>query len=1306
MKKKLLLFIMATLAILFVQTSHAQTTKTVGTSGDYTTLKAAFDDINAGFITGDIIIQIISSITETASAVLNASGSGSASYTSVNIYPTTTGYTISGYLAFPLIDLNGADNITIDGRVNATGTTKDLTITNTRAYSNTTIQFENSAENNTVKYCTVKGASNSTQRGVIFFYSASSGNGNSGNTIDNCNITNDGDNRPYNVINSIGSSGFENRNNTISNNNIYDFFNAGAYSYGIYIGSSSTDWTITGNSFFETSSPFTPTGSYGYYCILISNTTGNNFTITGNYIGGSDALCGGTLTVSAAYAHLFYGIYLQVGITTPTSVQNNTIKNFNYTSTSTTPWYGIFSNAGNVNIGTTIGNTIGSTTGTGSITVTNSFANATSYGISVNASGITMNIENNNIGSVTTVGSSSYSHSFFAIYRPDFNGTITIRNNLIGSTSIANSIQASSASTSTTAQNVIGVRCGNSSSGTATISGNTIANLYNAYACTSATDGAVVGVITTSGVNTIQNNTIHDLSTTSPSTNITNNVSVIGISQRSTSSDQTVSANIIYNLSNKYNSSNSVCVTGLYCDGPTTGTNTVSKNFIHSLSLASTSSSSIIFGIRINAGYTTYSNNIINLGGSISTGYAIYGIYEKGAAGNNNNLYFNTVYIGGTPSGTTSSTYALYNATNTNSRNFRNNILNNTRSGGTTGKHYAVYLAGKTNLTIDYNDYVTTGGAFLGRIASTDYTILDATWRTASGGDGNSLNTNPTFYNAGGTTATDYIPSVALPGVAGTGITTDYYGTTRNVNTMGAWEESISWTGATSTDWSVASNWSSNAVPLSADYVYISSVPSNQPHVTASPDSPATCNNLAIDPGAILTIDAGKALTVSGTLTNEAGNTGLVVESEASATGSLIHSTANVKATVERYVAGWSVNHGWHFLSCPMVTEAIQPHFVPDPPGSNQDFFKWDEPSNVWVNTKTVAGIWNSSFESGFVSGRGYLVAYSSDVTKIFRDSINVTDISVSGLTNTNSNTYRGWHLLGNPFASAIKWGQGSWNKTNIGANPQIWDETTASYKVLAGDGIISAMSGFMVYTTGSGSLTIPADARLHSDSVWYKSGKEDRILLVAGDPQGNTAQESIIRFNSGASENFDLDYDSYFIAGFAPNFYSVAGDKNFALNTLPVLTEGLSIPFGFVKNASSGFNIKLQETMEGITIYLTDLKTNITQNLNKSPVYTFTAEEGDLPNRFKLTFGSVGIKEPSVSPFSIYTGNGIIYVNNNGNQTVNGTIIVYLITGQIIATRKFTGDRLQKIDFNGKPGCYVVKITTDKGVYTQKIIL
>lgn len=145
-------------------TFFAQTIRTVGSGGNYTTVASAFSAINNGTLTGTIKLQVISNTTETTTAALNASGTGSANYSSVAIYPTAANLTISGNLAAPLILLDGADNVTFDGRVNRTGSTVALTVENTSVSNvnkTSTFFFCNSAENNTITYCTLKGASSS-----------------------------------------------------------------------------------------------------------------------------------------------------------------------------------------------------------------------------------------------------------------------------------------------------------------------------------------------------------------------------------------------------------------------------------------------------------------------------------------------------------------------------------------------------------------------------------------------------------------------------------------------------------------------------------------------------------------------------------------------------------------------------------------------------------------------------------------------------------------------------------------------------------------------------------------------------------------------------------------------------------------------------------------------------------------------------------------------------------------------------------------------------------------------------------------
>jgi hypothetical protein len=163
-------------------------TATAGTVGptDYATLKLAFDAINAGTHQGAITIDIVSSTTEgTTPATLNSNGAGSASFTSVLIRPATDGVSISGnpVTGFGVIQLNGADNVTIDGdNPNTGGTNRNLTVSNTATttvIANSAIRIATSAavtsaDNNTIKNCILTGNVTSGNASAITSTSGSS----------------------------------------------------------------------------------------------------------------------------------------------------------------------------------------------------------------------------------------------------------------------------------------------------------------------------------------------------------------------------------------------------------------------------------------------------------------------------------------------------------------------------------------------------------------------------------------------------------------------------------------------------------------------------------------------------------------------------------------------------------------------------------------------------------------------------------------------------------------------------------------------------------------------------------------------------------------------------------------------------------------------------------------------------------------------------------------------------------------------------------------------------------------------------
>lgn len=738
----------------------------------YPTLKDAFDAINAGTHQNSIIVEITDHVTETSSAVLNESGSGLSNYTDILIRPSGgTNRTIEGNINDALITLNGADQVTIDG-LNSGGNT--LILRNTSALSSaSTVTWIGGASNNLLTRCTIEGSTTgsttgSLDRGILFF----STGGNSNNTVSLCSLSAAGSNRPRNVVFSFGTSGQENLNNTLQDNHIYNFLSLAAPSFGIHLDAHTSQWTLTGNSFFETTT-FSPTAAVEYRIIDITNNSGNQFTVTNNFIGGSQASCGGTAWNKTGQNNTFYGLYLAVGNTTASEIHGNTIQNISWSNLGGSSWYAMWIHAGLVNLGTNQGNVIGSTAGTGSIVFTSSNSGVGWYGIFLNNNAV-VDCRNNTIGSITVSASAgTNATNFWGIHKTGA-GNTTISQNTIGHAGTPQSIQITSTSTSN-AQTMFGIQ--SLGTGNVTISNNTIAHLFNGTTnSNTSTLGYVHGIQVSAGTNIIRNNTIQNLSIGNANTNGLNTASVVGISFNfTTAATQEISGNTLFNLSNT-RSDFSGSIIGIYYNGSTTASQ-VSENHIFGLSVDAATTVASVYGIRANGGFTTYANNLIRLGGNTQT--LLYGLFDNGASGSTQ-LYFNTIYLSGAPTNGNPSSFALYSNGFGNVRNFRNNILVNARTNnGASGNHYALWLnyGVSSNLTLEYNTYFSNGtGGILARYNAADVNNLpivpDRDWT--------SFQIDPNFTNPSGNTVTDFLPQAnQLSGLAIAGITTDILGNSR-----------------------------------------------------------------------------------------------------------------------------------------------------------------------------------------------------------------------------------------------------------------------------------------------------------------------------------------------------------------------------------------------------------------------------------------------------------------------------------------------------------------------------------------------
>jgi trimeric autotransporter adhesin len=724
-------------------------------NGSYATLQAAFAAINGGSQSAaNIVIEIANNTTETGTAVLNQS---SGPWATLSIQPSGgDARIITGNLALPLINLNGADNVMIDG-LNSGGNSLTISNTSTGITSGTsTIQFIGDATQNTITRCTLLGSFNTTTittNGGILFFSTGVTTGNDNNTVSFCNIGPATATFPTKAIFFNGTTTTQthyNSGNVITNNNIFDFFHATAVSAGIYISTGNFENTISNNRFYQTATRTQTTGTT-HACVQIAGATAQKTTVDANIFGFANAGGTGMYTFAGTTSSRFYPFYVSTGPSLELSnITNNTVTGISVA---------------------------------GAISGTTTSAPFTAFMIGSSAAGAWA-FDNNTIGSldgstgISFTSTSTSTSDVYGSYHQQSSGVQSVTNHKIGTITLSNAFGGIAFFGIRTAGSAITVNCDNN------IIGGTAANSIINVGLPTSTANRVVGITAPSAFGTINNNIIRNMTVASSSTSTTTSAAVIGISQNASSAtgSYTISDNLIHDLKNTVTTSTASWVIGIYNTGSTTTTftNLVYNNFIHSLTNASTSATANIRGFHIASGKMNYYNNRVIVGNTSSEAIEVYGIYDLGTT-SVNNYYFNTLYVGGgSVIGASVATYAFRSDGSTNLRDIRNNIFYNSRSNGTgSGTHYAIRLGGvgmnPTGLTTNFNCLRADGdGGVLGFYDGANRTSM-AAWRQFTGQDNSSTSSDPlldiiTLKINSGSTPT----ALESGGTNISGITTDF----------------------------------------------------------------------------------------------------------------------------------------------------------------------------------------------------------------------------------------------------------------------------------------------------------------------------------------------------------------------------------------------------------------------------------------------------------------------------------------------------------------------------------------------------
>jgi hypothetical protein len=509
-------------------------------------------------------------------------------------------------------------------------------------------------------------------------------------------------------------------------------------------------------------------------------------------------------------------------------------------------------------------------------------------------------------------------------------------------------------------------------------------------------------------------------------------------------------------------------------------------------------------------------------------------------------------------------------------------------------------------------------------------------------------------------------------------------------------------------NWNTAGTWDLGHSPNNSNTsVVIASAPATPVLITTN----VSCvQDLTINAGGALTLTSGKTLTVGGNF---------LIKSDASGSGSFVDMGGTLAitgtTTVQRYMSGnWvsgipAGSTTWHYISSPISGGVINT-FLGDLLNS------YNEPLNQWDSLTIPVTI-------PLTVGRGYAAApHTPGGIRSFGGgggggggTLNTGDLTISTMSFTALGG-QGYNLIGNPFPSPVKW-DATWTKSNVDATAWVWNAAGGSYLSNNGitgtfDGIIPAEQAFFVKVSaaGSSSITIPNAKRQHSTQTYYKEDVPDLINLRI---EGNTGyDEAVIYFSSDATVAYDNEFDAYKLFAEFPRseIYSVIGANTKAsINVLPDFQTSAMIPIGIRTGATGSYTLTashMESFPAGTLIFLEDLGTpnHYTFNLIDNPVYTFTADAGEII-RFNLDFFPVGIPETgSAGNIRIYSNQKDVYVNIP--TSMKGNIIIYNLLGSEISSKAIQANTLNRISLNSPTGYYIVKVIGDNGITTGKVFI
>jgi hypothetical protein len=546
--------------------------------------------------------------------------------------------------------------------------------------------------------------------------------------------------------------------------------------------------------------------------------------------------------------------------------------------------------------------------------------------------------------------------------------------------------------------------------------------------------------------------------------------------------------------------------------------------------------------------------------------------------------------------------------------------------------------------------------------------------------------------------------------------------------TITAGSNQVIWDGSTNSDWSVGTNWSNNATPLTTHDVLIPNVGTTP---VISGGITAQVKSLIINTSSEFNIASDGGVIV---VTNFDNNGTTTITSNASSSGAfIVKGTSNGVVSYER---GGLLANKWSIISAPVHGQSIK-EFVENPI------------NNIRVNTTTTphryaVSYYDDSNAAGskwvyytvddlttnnitFEKGRSYAISRGTDGTVTFTGTLETINV-------TKTITASEWNAVGNPYTAFLPINENAgtnfindnlskFNPVNVGV--YVWDNAQGKYvgkSLVTGESSLAPGQGFFVKTTtGVSDIVFDQSQRkvqpLTGGTFNRGRGKTSPSIQLLATLNGVTVDTSIKYFDN-ATKGLDPGYD---LGNYAKSKFDVytrllndEEGQDYTIQSLPTDDiETTIMPLGI--KASSGdkinFTVSTKDLPEGVEVFIEDKKLSTFTKLNVDTNEDYSVKITEMVNgvgRFYLhtKTNKLPVDVLHIDEIEIYTiDKNTLRVD--GFTTGNFKLKLYNILGASVLEKAVEAKGKNLVNLPDlQTGVYIVRIDSDLGVKTKKIMI